>query len=208
MLHNPESISWRHCCLPVLAALTLAGCAQTSAIQMAGTVLGAVLEATGAVKRDNDPNKNVKEVKIQLLAGEQLNLTASGKPLSLVTKIYVLRSNTKLKMLNHDEISSPEREKETFGTDLISVREVVLIPGKAQETLLRVPGDATSIGVVGLFRQPYANRWKLGFDPRNAHRDGIIIGAHACAFNASQGALDPEITPESARSLLGIQCKT
>lgn len=191
-----------------LAALLLGGCAQTSAIQMAGTVLGAVLEATGTIKRDTDPNKNIKEVKIQFHAGEQLNLAANGKPLSLVIKIYLLRSNTKLKMLNNDEIITPEREKETFGADLISVREIVLIPGKAQETLLRVPGDATSIGVVGLFRQPYANRWKLGFDPRNAHRDGIIIGAHACAFSTSQGPLDPEITPESARSLLGIYCKT
>ncbi len=190
-----------------MAALFLAGCAQVSTIQMAGSVLGAVLEATGAIKRDSDPNKNTKEVKVQVLAGDQLNLAANGKPLSLVIKIYVLRSNEKLKMLSYDDISSAERDKETFGGDLVSVREIVLLPGKSQEIVLRVPGDGITIGVAGMFRQPYANRWKLGFITEKSYREGIIIGAHACALTASQGAIDPDINPEAIRSLVGVQCK-
>ena len=187
----------------------LSGCAQLSALQMAGTAVGVVLEATGITKKDNgDPSKTTKDLPIRIFAGEQLNLTSNGQPLSLVTKIYILRSPEKLKALTYPQITASDLEKEALAEELVSVRELTLLPGKAYDLVLKIPGDATTIGVVGMFRTPYSGRWKLAFDSKQSMDGGITIGAHACAFNASKGVLVSDISAESVRSLVGIQCNS
>ncbi|MBU2447864.1 MAG: type VI secretion system lipoprotein TssJ [Gammaproteobacteria bacterium] len=185
----------------------LSGCAQLSAIQLAGSAVGMVLEATGVTKKENaDPSKITRDLNLRIDTGNQLNLTSAGKPLSLVAKIYVLRAADKYKDMTYQQIAAGETDKETLGEELVSVKEVVLLPGKSYDIKLKVPGDATTIGVAGMFRAPYQNRWKLAFDNKLSFDNGITIGAHACAFNATKGALVEEISPASFRSLVGIQC--
>lgn len=190
----------------LLVGVTMSGCAQMSAVQLAGSAVGMVLEATGVVKKDADPSKISRDMSVRIYTGDQLNLSSSGKPLSLVTKIYVLRANEKFKAMTYPQITSGELEKEALGEELISVREMVLLPGKAYDITLKVPGDATAIGVVGMFRVPYQARWKVAFDNKLSFDNGITIGAHACAFSASKGALVADISPETVRSLVGVQC--
>lgn len=190
----------------LLAMAALGGCAQMSAVQLAGSAVGMVLEATGVVKKESDPSKINRDMNVRLYAGDQLNLSSSGKPLSLVAKIYVLRANEKFKGMTYPQITSGEQEREALGEELISVREIVLLPGKSYDITLKVPGDATTIGVVGMFRAPYQTRWKLAFDNKLSFDNGITIGAHACAFSASKGALVADISPETVRSLVGVQC--
>jgi type VI secretion system protein VasD len=190
----------------LLAMAALGGCAQMSAVQLAGSAVGMVLEATGVVKKESDPSKINRDMSVRLYAGDQLNLSSSGKPLSLVAKIYVLRANEKFKGMTYPQITSGEQEREALGEELISVREIVLLPGKSYDITLKVPGDATTIGIVGMFRTPYQARWKLAFDNKLSFDNGITIGAHACAFSASKGALVADISPETVRSLVGVQC--
>lgn len=201
-------IDIRSIVLSVMTVLAATGCAQVSALQLAGSAVGMVLEATGVTKKEGDPSKISRDMSVRIFAGEQLNLTASGKPLSLVTKLYVLRANEKFKAITYPQIISSELEKESLGEDLVSVREVVLLPGKSYDVTLKVPGDATTIGIVGMFRSPYQGRWKLAFDNKLSFDNGITIGAHACAFSASKGALVTEISPETVRSLVGVQCNS
>lgn len=206
----------RPCSLPSLRLLALSsfllinsGCAELSALQMAGTAVGMVLEATGVTKKEGgDPSKATKELPISIFAGDQLNLANSGKPLSLVVKIYVLRSPEALQALTYPQITSADSEKQALGEALVSMREIILLPGKSYETVLKVSGDATTIGVVGMFRAPYLSRWKLAFNTKQSLETGITVGAHACALNASKGALLLDINPESVRSLVGIRCNT
>lgn len=201
-------IDIRSIVLSVMTVLAATGCAQVSALQLAGSAVGMVLEATGVTKKEGDPSKISRDMSVRIFAGEQLNLTASGKPLSLVTKLYVLRANEKFKAITYPQIISSELEKESLGEDLVSVREVVLLPGKSYDVTLKVPGDATTIGIVGMFRSPYQGRWKLAFDNKLSFDNGITIGAHACAFSASKGTLVTEISPETVRSLVGVQCNS
>ena len=194
--------------LAVTIPLAIGGCAQASALQLAGSAVGMVLEATGVTKKDADPSKIVRDMNVRIFAGDQLNLASSGKPLSLVTKLYVLRANEKFKAMTYPQITSVEAEKEALGEELISVREIVLLPGKSYDINLKIPGDATTIGIVGMFRLPYQTRWKLAFDNKLSFDNGITIGAHACSFNASKGSLVTEISPETVRSLVGVQCNS
>jgi len=178
-----------------------------SGVQLAGTAIGIVLEATGVIKKDgSDPNKRTKDLSLRVLAGKQLNTTQDGQSLSLVVKIYVLRSSERLASLTYPQITSSESEKEALGEELVSVREITVIPGKSYDLVLKVPGEANTIGVVGMFRAPYASRWKLAFDAKRSFDSGITVGAHACALSASQGSLLTDISPNSVQSLVGVQC--
>lgn len=194
--------------LALCISLGASGCAQVSAIQLAGSAVGAVLEATGVTKKEVDPSKISRDMSLKIFAGDQLNLSAGGKPLSLVTKIYVLRASEKFKAMTYPQIASTDSEKEALGEELVSAKEIVLLPGKSYDLTLKVPGDATTIGVVGMFRMPYQGRWKLAFDNKPSFDNGITIGAHACAFVSSKGVLVAEISPDSMRSMVGVQCNS
>ncbi len=178
-----------------------------SSVQLAGTAIGIVLEATGVIKKDgSDPNKRTKDLSIKVFGGNQLNTTLDGQSLSLVVKIYILRSPERLASLTYPQITSVEGEKEALGEELLGVREIIVIPGKSYDLVLKVPGEANTIGVVGMFRAPYGSRWKLAFDAKRSFDTGIIIGAHACALTASQGSLLTDISPATVQSLVGVQC--
>jgi type VI secretion system protein VasD len=190
-----------------LGAFLLSGCSSMSGAQLAGTAIGLVLEATGVIKKDTgDPNKRMTDLSIRVFAGEQLNTTPDGESLSLVIKVYVLRSPERLRSLTYPQIATTESEKEGLGEELVAMREITVIPGKSYDLIVKVPGEASTIGIVGMFRAPYSSRWKLAFDAKRSFATGIIVGAHACALSASQGALATEISPRSAQSLVGVQC--
>ncbi|MDR2925056.1 MAG: type VI secretion system lipoprotein TssJ [Azoarcus sp.] len=193
----------------VICIVLLSGCAAASGAQIAGTALGLVLEATGVIKKDTgDPNKRTTDLSIKVYAGQQLNTSDNARPLSLVLKIYVLRSPERLRTLTYTQIASSESEKEGLGEDLLAVREIVTIPGKSYDLIIKVPGEATTIGVIGMFRAPFASRWKLAFDAKQSFETGIIVGAHACALTASEGNLIADISPPSVQSLVGVQCNS
>ena len=83
-------------------------------------------------------------------------------------------------------------------------RKLVVRPGQSYALALKMPGETSTIGVTGLFRAPYADRWKLAFDARKSADSGIVIGADACALTASAGTLVTDSGP--AASLVGVQC--
>jgi type VI secretion system protein VasD len=182
----------------------LPGCAALGAVGAAAGAIDRVMDVAGVGKgRDAESSKPV-EVAMKINAGERLNASGSGQPLSLVLRVYTLRSAERLKALAYARLSAPEGEREALGEDLVAVRELVLIPGKSYTLNLKMPGETSTIGVTGLFRAPYADRWKLAFDARQSADSGIVIGAHACALTASAGALINDTGP--AASLVGVQC--
>lgn len=187
--------------------MMLAGCSSLSTVQLVGSAVGIALEATGVIKKDPADGKNkVTDLPIRIYASDLINTTDSGKSLSLIVKLYILRSTEQFKTASYSQIASPEGEKEALGQDIISVKEVTLIPGKSYEVILKVPADGTTIGIAGMFRAPFGNRWKLAFDAKQSFETGITVGAHGCALTASKGALETSISPESVRTLGGVQC--
>jgi type VI secretion system protein VasD len=200
----PSAMRIGICCLGV--ALFVSGCSTVSAVQVVGTAVNLALETAGLKKKTEGGKEPSFDVPLSVSAGDQLNTTDQGQSLSLVIRIYQLRTPQAFKTLTYEQASNPDAGKGTLGEDLISYREVTLVPGKIYDLNQKVSGDETIIGVVGLFRAPYGSRWKLAFDAKDSSDSGITIGAHACALTAGKGTLDPTITAESARTLSGIQC--
>lgn len=186
-----------------LLASSLTGCA-TSGVQAAGAAIGAVLEAGGLIKRDGRP----RDIAVKLVADKTLNQTSDGIPMSLVTKIYVLRSPERLRSLSYTELSESTSGAAIFGDDLISTREVVLIPGRSYDLSLKIPNDAKTLAIVGMYRSPAANRWRIALDAQESVSDGIIATAHACALSLSEGILVNDISAETVRSLSEVRCNS
>ena len=73
-----------------------------------------MLEASGVTRKEGDPSKINRDMSIRIYAGDQLNLSVTGKPLSLVTKFYVLRANEKFKAMTYQQMISSEAENEAL----------------------------------------------------------------------------------------------
>lgn len=143
---------------------------------------------------------------MQISAGLDLNRTSEGIPMSLVTKIYVLRSPERLRSLTYEEAADEATVRSVLGDDLISARELIMIPGKTYDMSFKIPGEAGAIAIIGLYRAPYRNRWRLAFDAQESVSDGIVAKAHACAFSVNEGILITDLSPETVRTLDGVSC--
>lgn len=180
--------------------MTLSGCGTMSAVD--------ALLATAGLARGELLSRAPQPagVSLKVVAGGQLNATRSGEPLSLVLKVYGLRSAEGLKKLSLSQLASAQAEKDALGEDLLSVRELVLLPGQSHEFLVKLPPEANVVGVAGLFRAPRAQRWKLAFDAHKSISSGIVVAAHACALSASAGVLAAGSEADAQAAPGGVPC--
>ena len=168
----------------LLPALLLAGCAGGAI----GTLANAALQMAGVAKPSPelpDAQKPPRNVSIRLHAAQRLNTDAEGRPLALVARIYKLRQSAAFEQAPYDSFLDAQREKAALGTDLMEVKEVLLVPGQRYEVQEKVSKEAYFIGVVALFRAPAAQRWRATFGAADAERVGITVGLHACALSVS-----------------------
>ena len=152
------------------------------------------LEATGLKKPEvpelpKVPDSALPDRRLtwRIHASPSLNVTEQGQSLALLTRLYRLRSPDAFLQAAPDTFGDPTKEKEVLGDDLVSVREVQLIPGKPYDTTEKVPRDVRYVGIVGLFRAPATNRWRYAFSTASAERSGLTLGAHACAISVQAG---------------------
>lgn len=164
----------------LLAAMMLSACAGGSALEAIG--LRKPAEVADAMK----PARNVP---IRLHAANTLNTDAKGRPLAVVARIYKLRQDAAFRQAPYDTFLDPQREKDTFGADLVEVKEVLLVPGQRYEAVEKVSREAYFVGVVALFHSPAQHAWRLAYAADGAGRDGITVGLHACALSSGAGAV-------------------
>ena len=169
------------------ASVVALGACSTGASVLAGAANGA-LEAIG-LKSSNVPDsqKPPREVPLKLTAGNNLNAANDRRPVAVVVRLYSLKDPTSFLQAPYDTFIDPAREKQTLGTDLVQVREMTLIPGQRYDFTEKVSREATSLGVVALFRSPAAQRWKFAFNTEKNEKSGIVIGLHACAMTLASG---------------------
>ncbi len=124
-----------------------------------------------------DPAKSARNVAIRLHAAPSLNSDGEGRPLALLARIYKLRNSAAFEQASYDTFLSPQKEREHFGSDLVEVKEIMLVPGQRYETIEKVSKDAYFVGVVGLFHAPAPKRWRLVMAAAQAEKTGMTIGA-------------------------------
>jgi type VI secretion system protein VasD len=190
----------------LLAALS--GCA--AGVGVLGTVASSALQAYGIGKPDlPDSQKPPREIGLTLFAAPNLNAANDQKPFAMVVKLYALKDPTSFLQASSDTFSDPDKEKSKLGSDLISEREITLIPGQHYTVKEKVAYEASAFGVVALFRDPAPQRWKFAFDTAKSQKSGIIVGLHNCAMTVTSGTVIPteQGLPAPALNLLSsVSC--
>ena len=195
------------------AILALAGCETASKLgEGLGNMGDKALETIGFKKPEvpqapelPESAKPARPMKLRLAASDSLNVDAAGRSLSLVVRIYKLRSPTAFLNAPYETFGNSTKEKEALADDLIESRELVLLPGQQQQINERWAREATHVGVVGLFRAPAAQRWRYAFELETFQLDqGFVLGAHACTLSIASG--EPVGLTSAAMKLNSTAC--
>lgn len=180
--------------------LALSGCGSTpSPVEVpanASSGIGGWLEKAGdkaleltGLKKPELPDSALPDRRItwRLHASPSLNTLPDGQSLALLVRVYRLRSPDSFLQAPADTFGDANREKELLGDDLISVREVQLVPGQRHEATDKLPRDIGHVGIVALFHHPAVGRWRYAFPTAPSELTGIDIGVHACAMTVHGG---------------------
>ncbi|GLU30659.1 type VI secretion system lipoprotein TssJ [Trinickia caryophylli] len=194
--------------VPLAACVLLGGCA--AGVSLLGAAASSALQATGLGKPDvPDSQKPPRNVPLTLAAAPNLNAATDNHPLALVVRLYILKDPTSFQQASFDAFTDPAKEKSALGADLLSVREVTLIPGQRYQMVEKVSREAQAFGVVALFRDPALRRWKFAFDPAKSEKSGIMIGLHNCAMTVTNGTVippDPGLPMPPLNLLSSVSC--
>jgi type VI secretion system protein VasD len=186
----------------------LGGCA--AGVSVLGAAASTALQAAGIGKPPvPDSQKPPRDIPLTLAAASNLNAANDNHPLALVVRLYALKDPTSFQQAPFDTFTDPAKEKNALGADLLSVREVTLIPGQHYKMTEKVTYEAQAFGVVALFRDPALQRWKFAFDPAKSEKSGIMIGLHNCAMTVTSGAVispDPQLPMQALNLLSSVTC--
>lgn len=141
------------------------------------------------------------KIPLRIHASDRLNSDGSNRPLSLVVKIYKLKGYEDFMRAPYTSFTQSPYAHE----DVISSRELVLLPGQRYEVEESLPKNASHLAIVALFKSPEEYRWRFVFDVANSAKEGITLGAHQCALSVSQG--ETVGSPTEARRLAGTVCR-
>lgn len=163
--------------------LILTGCAS-------GSLRGGIDKTLQAVGLREQKPSEPPTIQLRLLAGNNLNAGTDNRPTAAIIKIYHLRSAQRFEKATFNSFLDQAGEQAALGADLLSVNEIVLMPGNQQNLDEKLSAGAGVIGVVALFRAPAEGRWRLAFDAnaKQLPRDGITVGVHACALTTADNA--------------------
>lgn len=178
----------------LLAASLSGGCGS-------GGIASKALEATGLRKPPElpDAQKPPRTVALRLHASPKLNLDKRGQPIALAVRLYKLRQKDSFEQAPYATFLNPQLEREHLGTDLVEVREIMLVPGQRYEVLEKVSREAGHLAVVALFQRPAEGRWRTAVGAVDAEREGLNVGLHACAMTVGGSS--------AAATLSSVRCQ-
>lgn len=161
---------------------------------MISSATDAALAAVGLKKPDVPPPPEIPDsampdykVNWRVYASESLNVDERGHALALVVRIYKLKSPDAFLQASYDTFGDAAKEKAVLGDDLVGVRELQLVPNQHHEATDKVAREARYIGIVALYKNALAGRWRYAFSTAAADKTGLTIGAHACALSIQVG---------------------
>lgn len=146
-----------------------------------------------------------RRVALRIHAGEILNTAPGGRSLAVVVRVYGLRGTSSFTQATYAMFANGTDGRPFANEDVVSSKEIVLVPGQKYEMLEPLARDATHLAVVALFRAPDAQRWRFVFEARSAQRTGVTLGVHGCAMSVSVG--EPVGAQVDALRLAGVQCR-
>lgn len=138
-------------------------------------------------------------------AAPTINRDTNGKSLSVVVRLYQLKERTDFDRLTFDTATSGKSDQELFGASLVSMKEVVLVPGGKQQITEKLEPDTRFVGIVGYFRKPDPQAWRYLIDAKDARKQGLIFKVEDCYLEIT--APTPQAIPGQSLSAKPV-CST
>ena len=113
-------------------------------------------------------------------AAPTINRDTSGKSLSVVVRLYQLKERTDFDRLTFDTATSGKSDSDLFGATMISMKELVLVPGGKQQIVEKLEPDTKYVGIVGYFRKPDPQAWRYLIDAKDARKQGLGFRVEDC----------------------------
>lgn len=178
--------------LPACAAVNTVGALAAKPLEYVGLLESSGEEAQAAAQAAEHrkaaiQRAAIRNVNLAVTGGPNLNVDEEGNGLALVLRFYALRDATAFQQAPFETFADENRAAEVLGADVVTVRELVLTPEQRLQSLQAIHPEVNVLGVVALFRKPAESRWRLVFDLQQAAREGIVLGANACALSVTSG---------------------
>ena len=116
-----------------------------------------------------------KAVTVQMTGDEKLNPDPTGKPLSVVVRVYQLNAIDAFRAADMDALWMSG--KGVLGDALLSERTVTLVPNSALNDSSKLSEDAQYIGVAAFFRSAAGASWHVAFSAQALRKDGILFSS-------------------------------
>lgn len=128
------------------------------------------------------PEKPPLQLRVEVAAAPDANRNPGGKPLSVVVRLYELKSQGVF--AKADFFSLYDREGEVLGGDLIARDEITLAPGQFLPIARPLNPEATYLGVIAAFREIDQARWRdlMRLKPGMDNTLLVEVGANAVSI--------------------------
>jgi type VI secretion system protein VasD len=174
------------------SALILPGCknAQKEAVEALAAALN---PPPVAAARSDDPAvlpRGPAEFDLKAVADPSLNPDESGRPLSVVVRVFQLRGKAEFARLSFDAAVNGA-DDELFPKELVAANELVLKPGNSVEMADKLLPDTQYVGVLAYFRKPDARMWRFLADARAVRKEGLNFVVRDCYFALTVPVYEP-----------------
>ncbi|WP_414501993.1 type VI secretion system lipoprotein TssJ [Zymobacter sp. IVIA_5232.4 C2] len=131
-----------------------------------------------------------KVTTVQLKGDENLNPDPSGKPLSVVVRIYQLNAVDAFR--NADMAALWSDSKGVLGESLLSERTVTVVPKGTAKDSSKLSPDAQFIGVAAFFRNSTGAAWHVAFSAQALRKDGILFSSDGVQLTLKDNRINIE----------------
>lgn len=186
---------WRGFLIPAALAVLVGACSGSS------DKLARTLPFNAPPEARVDAVRGTEDYALKSIADPNVNRDIYGKSLSVVVRVYQLRDKNEFSRLTFDAAAS-RGDNELFPKELLAIKEIVLVPGEAQELVEKLLPETRYVGAVAFFRQPDAQYWRFLVDARAVRNEGLSFALQDCYFATIQPQPKP-VPGQSAGYLPG-----
>ncbi|MGE5386151.1 MAG: type VI secretion system lipoprotein TssJ [Betaproteobacteria bacterium] len=109
-----------------------------------------------------------------------LNRDSSGRSLSVVVRLYQLKSANEFSKLTFDILADGRPEEELLKSELLAKTDVVIVPGGNYVSTDKLLDEAKYVGVVAFFRNPDQHYWRFLLDADDVRSGDLSFRVEDC----------------------------
>jgi len=119
-------------------------------------------------------------LQIDGVAAPVINRDVDGEPLSVVVRLYQLRDRSAFDLLTFDAAARTADDKELFGDQIVSRRELLLVPGGSRSEAEMLAAETRYVGIAGFFREPDSQHWRFLVEAQAIRAEGLRFRVDDC----------------------------